>query len=1101
MYVEKEAQPATPLFDNKEPQPVKTPDVKQEVDTAIQPVVVDGSVYDPNKPYLLVTMGNHTVHPSNDTEIGFDATSGRLFSTVSLHRHCGAIVCTEKHLELLKGLGYPVVLYGQTVAFPLASKDIKKQGPIYPGGLVAHTFCEPMSCHNRMRVADGVIVGDGKFDGCNHISGAYVPVALAIQAATAGDTHISIKTKNSACLTNVHELEFICGLSGVTSVAWKHKSGGSIAPDDIVTKCANCENDTMPLVIGRNQVDPGFEHMIQEISGSPGSYITSLVDKVDKSIGNGMFAQYDKKLESDIREFASKSTEADGTVSTDKTPLQINITQLPANLQTQYCTASMVAMRQPFPIAAPTIVVPETSMETGNTTDTDAKEAGKYGETFSTCSYLLEPHFTCEGGQNKDISHKFGPVAVMHALLLSQISTLDAEKACLPFAKPGSRFLPCDNPTCECNSVTTTAPKTPKPDTPPAVSSKFEKMLLGVSQNIALSGSRQKVDTGDSASISPAGLFKPEHITATGKPKQKSTKCTASTDYKGTCRCKECVDTCKLLYIAQLVSSATHAYQKCDNYVSDQTVCSFSKEGVPQYQSTESMHPFGTIFKSTMFKNGPGGPNDIQMRVGMNTDDCENSGFESKAIIDNIGVAAELVGGFLFHTAVNGLVNGIATDLETIPTDEENLRQMHLGSLPKQDQRRILLTCETIKHNIKSHLSYFVSGSPSKANDSTSASTNNSIDAPPNTENDTKHVSNVYSSSIPSVSKNMVVLPTVVGNGMNTFGSEKPSHDTNDTAGESGGLGGHCTNILSMIRSDGSVHSTIAEGTAPVVLIEADHKITISHRTEVSSKPPDPNRKIGILGKCGDPIKVENCVDLKMDAVLSAHVSTIATRLQVPGASMRPAGIMSYGKGCTENCETFYRNSVSVGSCQMVQADDGDGVLPGADVKTFLNQRVAQRFDSDAAAKGGKFVRSQMGNAKVAYVETHDTTTPEAIKNREICRNHMRAMSPLAWKTDQQDELQLNPLGGIDTLKQNFPDSAELDKKHGKNTCTLWVTHVALNDTPAGRAAVLKSIGNLTKQLNNDYVEVRFSLPKMLQSGEMVTWYKIWGPLKDDLLP
>ena len=66
----------------------------------------------------------------------------------------------------------------------------------------------------------------------------------------------------------------------------------------------------------------------------------------------------------------------------------------------------------------------------------------------------------------------------------------------------------------------------------------------------------------------------------------------------------------------------------------------------------------------------------------------------------------------------------------------------------------------------------------------------------------------------------------------------------------------------------------------------------------------------------------------------------------------------------------------------MVQADDGDGVRPGADVKTFLNQRVAQKFDAETAAKGGKFVRSQMGTAKVAYVETHDTTTPEAIKNR-----------------------------------------------------------------------------------------------------------------------
>ena len=116
-------------------------------------VVCDGSVYDPSKPYLFITLSNHTVHALKDQteELGFDATCNRMISTLSLHDRCGVIVSSKKHMSLLQNLGYPVVLWGQTVAFPMDRKSIKKMGVgAYPGAVTVHTFTEPLASHNKI---------------------------------------------------------------------------------------------------------------------------------------------------------------------------------------------------------------------------------------------------------------------------------------------------------------------------------------------------------------------------------------------------------------------------------------------------------------------------------------------------------------------------------------------------------------------------------------------------------------------------------------------------------------------------------------------------------------------------------------------------------------------------------------------------------------------------------------------------------------------------------------------------------------------------------------------------------------------------------------
>jgi hypothetical protein len=307
-------------------------------------VVCDGSAYDLKKPYLHATLWNHVVHPILNDELGFDAHSNRIISSVSLHDRCGFLVCSERHEAALQNLGYQVVRWGQTMAFPMCADKIKNMGTgeVYSGALTCHSFTEPVSLHNRTLVASGKITGDGSFDGLNHLSGAYIPVALALQCATEGDTHVNLGTKNSGVNLQTHNIDLVVG-GNFTSLAFTDGTGGSVMKDNIVVPCKRfAGDDHTPLLVGANQIRPGFDKLIQEMSGPKASYISDLGVKVSATIGNGIFANYTKRLELDIRQFADQkirltrqmnAPETERMANTEE-PVQIEMIELSPFLQT-----------------------------------------------------------------------------------------------------------------------------------------------------------------------------------------------------------------------------------------------------------------------------------------------------------------------------------------------------------------------------------------------------------------------------------------------------------------------------------------------------------------------------------------------------------------------------------------------------------------------------------------------------------------------------------------------------------------------------------------------------------------------------------------------
>ena len=1108
------------------------------------PIVADGSVYDPKKPYLFVSLGNHTVHPCNEGEIGFDATSNRLISFVSLHDRCGVIVSTNKHMDVLQGLGYPVVEWGTKVAFPMAKRDIRKSSTSepYTGGLVVHTFSEPMALHNRLRILDNKVVGDDSFDGLNHLAGAYIPLALALQCATGGDTQVNLVTTNSGLQQKAdarpqdHSVQFELG-TNVTSLMFKDKTGGSFAADNVVTMCAGCENNTMPLTIGLNQIRPGFEGLMQRVSGSTGSYITKLVEKIGVTVGNGMFANHDKRLEGDIRQFMSQgNTVGDTGSESGSTTLQINMGDLPPDLQIKYCTASMVAMKQPFPIAAPTVIVQSTEPDvtaTGNTEASvaDMQAASLYGPNFSSCSYVLEPHFSLD---ERGISSAFGAVALTHALLLSQTSLADAEKVCIPFAKPDSMFLPCKNTACDCHGVGPDDNIAPLGPVAPGLSTKLGRMLCGVSQNMALAGTKQRMHTNKTVTRVPLELqmqpMQPKVNTTKG-----DVKCTAGISFDGKCRCKTCIDTCRFLHLGQMVASTTHAFQKADNYVSDQTICSISAQGVPQYSSTECMLPFMTLGKSIMMKSDPV-KEIVVLRVGMNTDDCENSAFQTKAVMETLPRAAKQVHGALFHTISEHIIPASATGVifpysplevkgtsgdsitptdctSKIEQDQEAIRQLHLGSLSIQDQRRAFLCMETLGARIEASLGYFVTGAASQANDTKHPGTASNTSNNPSTcsENHTVHVSNIYTASQGDCTGHRVELPTSPEIGMTGSLSKRPVHALSHkvesksfdggivhTASEKPQLSGHCTCHLSVQRDDGLTHSVIVEGTAPVAFSDGDTPWEVYHRGAMGAEPDAVTTPVGVAGKFSDTIKLDNCVDMTVRACATSQVNCIGSRLAVPGTTLRPYGHIAINP--EGSCETFYNKNVSAGGVQFIQRNESNGIEPGAPVKEFLTQKVYKTMSLQKACEGEESMVKAMEGARVTGVQVVDYNSEEYKAYKQDAATYSKGMSPLRFSPESQEKHMLNPLGSLSSLKVSFPDSAKLEKKYGENTRTFSVTHLAIDDTTAGRAAVLESITHLTKQLNNDYVNVRFSAPVMLPSGEMITLYKFFGVPKDPLL-
>ena len=1158
--------------------PAAAEDTADTADTAAEAaasvVVCDGSEYDPMKPYLFATLGNHTVHPMEDqTEhLGFDATSNRLIATVSLHDRCGVIVSPTKHAAALQPLGYPVVSWGQTVAFPMCAKAIKAMGVggAYPGSVVVHTFTEPASLHNKVHTATGTLVGDGAFDGLNHLAGAYIPLALALQCATAGDTHVNLETKNSGINLQKHSIDLVVG-GNFTSLCFKDNTGGSLAANGVITHSSHADSDHLPLVVGKRQLLQGFEQLVQEMSGCDNSFSKNLSDSVATSIEKGVFAKYDKKLEGDIRLFAANRPRVDtqqqqAAASHNTTEAvaataaaaaaaaavqPIDMCDLPPLLQTSFCTTSMVAMQQPGPISAPTVVMPtaaataaaddddsgssKSSTGTGTAADiaaaaadaNDVTEADKYGGRFSTYSYALEPHHNLRAGDN--IHQFFGVVALSHALFLSQTSTQEAYDICAPFADPDSAFLDCNQASCECNAKTQRSTPHSAPSrvnhnnktatkTTTAVSARFERMLRGVSQNIALSNTAKTVMCVATPSCAAAAAAATNINNATASSLSSSSSrpvvsavphsggrddivCKAATSFCGTCSCTACVNNGKLLHLAQLLTSCTHAFQKCDNYIPDQTMCSVNADGVPQYTATESMLPFGTALKAVMMKTGTSVTDKVVMRVGMNSDDCENSAFESKAVLDTLRAGSECVSRDFFHGSKD---NPSSSSTYSSAKDEETLRCMRLGNLSKTEQRHILLAAQVIGTKVQAHLGYFVTGAASQANDmkhvdarsSSSSSTTNgaasAVHSPP-------------SSQRAAAATMSVTLPSTQGGGLNAFGCKPPgqrissSHGRTTDAAEASGLSGHCTCTLSILRNDGFLHSTVVEGTAHVRTAAGDVPCEVRHRGLLSAKIEDNKRVAGAAGYFKGPITVDNAVDVTIKGLLSSHVSSISTRLQVPGSNMRACMFMGTSEHVSGNCDTFYKKIVSTGPYQCVQRDGQNGVQPGADIKKFLNQRVHPIIPKEVAALGEDAVVKHMGASTCAMIQVVDTKSPAYKKFEDDSHLFRRTMSPLRLSPANQDRHMLSALGSLASLQVNFPDDAKLKNDNKMSTFTCFVTHVPTGDTLEAHNKVLNGIENHVLQMNSEYVNVRVAKPVVTGSGEIVTLYRIYGVPLDTL--
>jgi len=1111
---------------------------------ALGPVMCDGSVYDPGKPHLLVTLENHTVEGFEDDEYSFDATCNRIISTVSTHDRCGVIVASDRHAKALKTLGYPVVAWGQTVAFPMDSDVIAAMGTGEPhsGSLSVHSFFEPESLHNRQDRVTGNLTGDGTFGGMDHLAGAYIPTALALKCSMAGNTHVNLNTTNSALRKQEHAMKVRVD-SNMKDIMCVDGTGGSILPDNHVVHAANPREGGPSLVVTKAVVRPGFEQLVQEMSGSKSSFSTKFIDKVSSTIGNGVFKKADMDLELEIRRYASSKVslaapldpQQQGASSGPTEPadggLHINLCDLSKQLQLDYSSSSMVGMQQPLPIAAPTVIVSShvgttdsssSSDSTANAAASDSTEADLYGDHFGTTSFTLESHFKLEVG--RDIHPFAGIVSLTHALFLGQISPAEAASICMPYARLDSSFRCCPHANCNCAALADAqdaqqaAPAGAAAAAPGArveVSGRFERMLSGVSHHIALTNRAANLrsnsnnnnsrksnssipTTGRDAAAAAAGGV---HRVKAGSTS--SVPCTALM-YAGTCKCAECHNAARLISLAQRVCSCTRAFQKCDNYTSDQTVHAFNEQGVPQYTGTESMLPYGSI-KSAMFREGPGGPDDVQMRIGMNTDDCENGAIQGKAIFDTLLIGSACVSRDHFHPpvamATGAGVSGAAStrpsaqNAQSIAEDKEAVRLMRLDTHSKLDQRRILLCAEVLGEKVTVNLGFFITSAPSQSND-----TNGQVSGHGSAFGTTSTASNAPPAT--GSSGLVVGLPASVGSGMQALGSKplgrRLVHRTGastekDAAAAGPAYGGHCTNTLSVMRSDNEhMYVHITEGTGYVFNCPANIPFEVSHRGEVGAGDVA-NRNVGY---CGGPINTDHAVDVTVKGLISSHLAAINAGMSVPGANMRPTMVLGDSQDIDENLDSFYSKLINIGGMQCVQAHGINDIKPGVDVKTFVNQKVHRILDLKTASEGHAAVHKKLDGATCGLIRVANPETADHRVFTKNCQAISQALSPLRLSIQTQDKSCLSLLGRLDSLIVNFPEDKQLKAKFG-HAETFFVTHVVCNEEPTNYNKVLSAITAKARQKNSVYVNVRFAEPVQYASKEIMQFFRIYGAPKN----
>ena len=1049
-------------------------------------VVVDGSQFDPKQPYLFATLVNHTLQAlaGEADEVDFDATSNRIIASISTHDRCGVLVSSERHEKLLQNLGYPVVRWGQKVAFPMSVSAIEAMGGPYSGALTVHSFTEPRSLHNSWDNKTKMITGDGKWDGLNHMAGAYINLALALKCATDGETHVNLQTKNSGEQEHSQKSSMIVS-GNFTSLCFTDKTGGSDMADNIVTPCTGYDTDYMPLKVGKLQIKPHFERLVDEMAGGPASSFIATLRSTVKTFQEHVLLRNDKKFEQTLRTIAS-TYHTENTLKTNDPGCgdEIGDVQIPQSTDVvpwdklngkdriRWVVRMMDAMEQPLPIGAPTMVVSDPQ----NPTAPDDR-----GDKFVTHSFAIESHFKMEGGV--DIHQYTGIDCIVHALMLSQISSADAAKIVTPFARADSEFLCCDNPSCQCQPIITDEAVCSNNDTtrgsvPVTASGKFERMLQGVSRNISLTNTQ----------IKQQQLF-PETVNATAKPNVKPVagiECTATKTFSGKCKCYECVSTKKLLHLTQLVTSCTHAFQKCDNYVADQTVCAVDSEGVLKYKPTESMFPWGTLEKSMMMKTSPEG--EVMIRIGMNADDCENFAFQGMNMLDTLMVAASHVSGAYFHESETTNANNTPNP-KTGVTDDETIRCMRLGNLPKQDQRNILLIAQVIGEKVKARAGYFVTGAPSQEND-TKQDTPKTASALCNTHK-----------SCSSTTTKHIELPRVNGNGVQAFGSKTPgrrvAHSVTTDNAKDGSLSGHCTPTLNVMRKDGKhVDIAIVEGTGYVVMGKGGTPYTVKHRATLTAGEKPMNKEMTKkVGHFNGRMTMEKTVDETRVALMSTHVALVCMGMSVPDSTMRPSMYIGSDEDVEGNIDDFYKELVSTGGYQCVQRNGENGIdlCPGVSVKKLVNQGVVPVITQDVYMKGTDAVIEAMGESMCALIEVVNTKLPNFRKFQDNCTLLRRALSPPRVSVALQDRDMRGLLDTLSSLKVNFPDDNACKQNFGQSTRTFFTTTVANDESKTGREKVLADLINLVAQKNAQYENVRFAAPIVTVSGEIITMFRFYG--------
>jgi hypothetical protein len=195
------------------------------------------------------------------------------------------------------------------------------------------------------------------------------------------------------------------------------------------------------------------------------------------------------------------------------------------------------------------------------------------------------------------------------------------------------------------------------------------------------------------------------------------------------------------------------------------------------------------------------------------------------------------------------------------------------------------------------------------------------------------------------------------------------------------------------------------------------------------------------------------------------------------------------------NAESFYRVLVSDGCYQLIQADAGDGIMPGADVKAYINQKVFQVQQLEEVKKSPQMCRREMGKARCAMIQVFDPKSKETKTNLSNCQRMGEALNPLGLSVAAQEEHIMSKFCDFPSLTVHFPNDKELSKEYGaKNFFITFMTYLPTADNLFDRTKQIQDIKTKIRYMNEKYLNVRFADPVETPAGEHIAMIKIYIP-------